>query len=60
MPWYIRKRPNHNQYPKGSSTARLYKVYGERGNPLSTEWKTKAEAEKQLIATRANYYSKKK
>ena len=50
MPWYIRKRPNHNQY----------KVNGERGNPLSKEWKTKAEAEKQLIAIRTNYYSKKK
>lgn len=44
MPWKIRKSkgslethpqgPNHNQY----------KVYGERGNPLSKEWKTKAEA----------------
>lgn len=50
MPWHIRKRPNHNQY----------KVYGERGNPLSKEWKTKAEAEKQLKAVKANYYSKKK
>lgn len=47
MPWHIRKRPNHNQY----------KVYGERGNPLSKDWKTKAEAEKQLNAVKANYYS---
>ena len=45
MPWKIRKRPNHNQY----------KVYGERGNPLSKEWKTKTEAEKQLRAVTINY-----
>jgi len=50
MPWKIRKRPNHNQY----------KVYGERGNPLSKEWKTKAEAEKQLNAIRINYAISKK
>lgn len=46
MPWFIRKRPlSKNQY----------KVYGESGNPLSKDWKTKAEAEKQLIAVRINY-----
>lgn len=50
MPWHIRKRPNHN----------TYKVYGDRGNPLSKEWKTKAEAEKQLSAIRINYASRKK
>ena len=50
MPWHIRKRPNHNQY----------KVYGERGNPLSKEWKSKADAEKQLNAIRINYAISKK
>lgn len=51
MPWFIRKRP---------ASKNQYKVYGESGNPLSKEWKTKAEAEKQLIAVRINYLRTKK
>lgn len=50
MPWYIRKRPNHNEY----------KVYGENGNPLSKEWKTRYEAEKQLKAVQISYALSKK
>jgi len=51
MPWFIRKRP---------ASKNQYNVYGESGNPLSKEWKSKAEAEKQLIAVRINYLRNKK
>ena len=61
MPWYIRKRPNlphrvrGQGLPFGRHDHNEYKVYGENGNPLSKEWKTRYEAEKQLKAVLRHY-----